>query len=376
MGTLARGGTSSQQAFIKSGLSKKEYKRKKRSEYLQKTGKVTSESVSVSLPEGNWKAETKKGKTRYYDQDTGRYTAWRTFEQWKKASAQEIKEQALTKKLVAEGDYVKTRIGKSGIEKLKRRRDKEQAKKVSLYKGDLIQAGFRKKTGRKAVQHWWAEGFEPVDRTFTPPKGVKIDVSGLQREKPIKGSQQEIGYLPAYKYADILPTSVTGLSLEEASALSKSSEITGMILPYQESELIKGFEPTRSTQFAEASLFKQMSFGYERGLKKGLAITPTFAFLDKETAIAEEKFLQEKLVEPIVSFMPEERMVLSQEVEIGATLTKPELITAKAYREAEFTRRETPRLLAGFEEIQTKVCLLYTSPSPRDATLSRMPSSA
>ena len=28
------------------------------------------------------------------------------------------------------------------------------------------------------------------------------------------------------------------------------------------------------------------------------------------------------------------------------------------------------------EDIDSKVCLLYTSPSPRDATLSRMPSSA
>ena len=28
------------------------------------------------------------------------------------------------------------------------------------------------------------------------------------------------------------------------------------------------------------------------------------------------------------------------------------------------------------QKIQNKVCLLYTSPSPRDATLSRMPSSA
>ena len=30
----------------------------------------------------------------------------------------------------------------------------------------------------------------------------------------------------------------------------------------------------------------------------------------------------------------------------------------------------------GFVEMQCNVCLLYTSPSPRDATLSRMPSSA
>ena len=35
--------------------------------------------------------------------------------------------------------------------------------------------------------------------------------------------------------------------------------------------------------------------------------------------------------------------------------------------------RNTIKALAGFEYV---VCLLYTSPSPRDATLSRMPSSA
>ena len=29
-----------------------------------------------------------------------------------------------------------------------------------------------------------------------------------------------------------------------------------------------------------------------------------------------------------------------------------------------------------FENLDTNICLLYTSPSPRDATLSRMPSSA
>ena len=39
----------------------------------------------------------------------------------------------------------------------------------------------------------------------------------------------------------------------------------------------------------------------------------------------------------------------------------------------------TLRMLAGLEEVtngEIQICLLYTSPSPRDATLSRMPSSA
>ena len=33
-------------------------------------------------------------------------------------------------------------------------------------------------------------------------------------------------------------------------------------------------------------------------------------------------------------------------------------------------------VLVAFEKIKNGTCLLYTSPSPRDATLSRMPSSA
>ena len=32
--------------------------------------------------------------------------------------------------------------------------------------------------------------------------------------------------------------------------------------------------------------------------------------------------------------------------------------------------------VSSYDEIEKKICLLYTSPSPRDATLSRMPSSA
>ena len=35
-----------------------------------------------------------------------------------------------------------------------------------------------------------------------------------------------------------------------------------------------------------------------------------------------------------------------------------------------------PRFLLESVEGGSKICLLYTSPSPRDATLSRMPSSA
>ena len=39
------------------------------------------------------------------------------------------------------------------------------------------------------------------------------------------------------------------------------------------------------------------------------------------------------------------------------------------------SKRETPSMV-NFGVKQVRTCLLYTSPSPRDATLSRMPSSA
>ena len=37
---------------------------------------------------------------------------------------------------------------------------------------------------------------------------------------------------------------------------------------------------------------------------------------------------------------------------------------------------DTPALCVDLDLLETNICLLYTSPSPRDATLSRMPSSA
>ena len=50
---------------------------------------------------------------------------------------------------------------------------------------------------------------------------------------------------------------------------------------------------------------------------------------------------------------------------------KPEEETPKAVEETPATE-ETPKA----EEETPKACLLYTSPSPRDRTRSRMPSSA
>ena len=40
------------------------------------------------------------------------------------------------------------------------------------------------------------------------------------------------------------------------------------------------------------------------------------------------------------------------------------------------TDEKDPQLISGAAGVAACICLLYTSPSPRDATLSRMPSSA
>ena len=61
-----------------------------------------------------------------------------------------------------------------------------------------------------------------------------------------------------------------------------------------------------------------------------------------------------------------------------------QMITARALIEghkkmmhsAEFAEGETPRSIQLYGTDPYWICLLYTSPSPRDATLSRMPSSA
>ena len=52
------------------------------------------------------------------------------------------------------------------------------------------------------------------------------------------------------------------------------------------------------------------------------------------------------------------------------TLTQCVYLLFGEYAKTEFT------ILSTFQWIQSYGCLLYTSPSPRDATLSRMPSSA
>ena len=60
--------------------------------------------------------------------------------------------------------------------------------------------------------------------------------------------------------------------------------------------------------------------------------------------------------------------------------TKPEyIIQAEGFGKLNFSRKEKKfdiEILERIDADNLNSCLLYTSPSPRDATLSRMPSSA
>ena len=71
---------------------------------------------------------------------------------------------------------------------------------------------------------------------------------------------------------------------------------------------------------------------------------------------------------------------MSKKIKAGQILvikTDPEEIAnIKAKLGFEVAENLNPIREEGLEEIEAMICLLYTSPSPRDATLSRMPSSA
>ena len=51
-------------------------------------------------------------------------------------------------------------------------------------------------------------------------------------------------------------------------------------------------------------------------------------------------------------------------------------LVAQVAREGGFTEKEIYSLQLAADEAASNICLLYTSPSPRDRTRSRMPSSA
>ena len=72
--------------------------------------------------------------------------------------------------------------------------------------------------------------------------------------------------------------------------------------------------------------------------------------------------------------------IVQQELLVSRQKLERDCAKARTYQELRdrFQRGRLQEQVLGFEqaESQFKHCLLYTSPSPRDATLSRMPSSA
>ena len=79
------------------------------------------------------------------------------------------------------------------------------------------------------------------------------------------------------------------------------------------------------------------------------------------------------LVEPDVLELVELELLVLEELEVleldEVELEVEELVLEVMFPEVEVLVETSPELLL-------ETCLLYTSPSPRDATLSRMPSSA
>ena len=77
----------------------------------------------------------------------------------------------------------------------------------------------------------------------------------------------------------------------------------------------------------------------------------------------------------------EERLLIEHKTKLGFTpllsavrFTNPKCVTMLLAKNAQVLAKDTKRNLNAL--LWAVVCLLYTSPSPRDATLSRMPSSA
>ena len=99
---------------------------------------------------------------------------------------------------------------------------------------------------------------------------------------------------------------------------------------------------------------------------------------DKETMAAGEQLVRE-----VIKVKAERSIVIFLEGELGAGKTTFTKGILKGLNYEELVKSPTYNLVEIHETKNYKVfhfdlysCLLYTSPSPRDATLSRMPSSA
>ena len=67
-------------------------------------------------------------------------------------------------------------------------------------------------------------------------------------------------------------------------------------------------------------------------------------------------------------------MIPAEVDEEASKQARDEFVVLRMKRRAEMSKQD--RLLSGLLSIKYQICLLYTSPSPRDLSTSRMPSSA
>ena len=78
----------------------------------------------------------------------------------------------------------------------------------------------------------------------------------------------------------------------------------------------------------------------------------------------------------IISLAAEDEQKKSALVSCGASVDGEQMVVPPEYQDAINAAAKTANLPPAIIAAQLWTCLLYTSPSPRDATLSRMPSSA
>ena len=87
--------------------------------------------------------------------------------------------------------------------------------------------------------------------------------------------------------------------------------------------------------------------------------------------VQNQKKLREKFIKSGVKMIGPETIFFSKDTKIGNNVTiEPYVIIGSKVKIGNNV------IIKSFSHLESCNCLLYTSPSPRDATLSRMPSSA
>ena len=101
--------------------------------------------------------------------------------------------------------------------------------------------------------------------------------------------------------------------------------------------------------------------------------SPAKLFNKVNTVSESTKVLSKEIKEMAKIFKDNQRVLVSMS-SMMESLSVAMSQMQKQAKQMDIIEEDTQRLFAGLNQV--KVCLLYTSPSPRDRSLSRMPSSA